>query len=631
MYVAEGNINLDYKHPYIKTVIYDNSAPVLEVPEVEDGVKFLSVIQSSKGQDGVFLKFRNTEDFIEEYGTPNYKLHGQPIYNAYAALKSRVGCVYCMRVMPNDALIANIIMLIKYKVDNSDENNPQMIIKHELISFPGLNNKNDFNLVIDEFDSDIEDEEGFKTIPLLGFQALGRGVYGNSLRIRMTNIVNKSKTVTYKTYKLEVLEMDKTLSVKETFQAALYEDAITRNQSFFYEDIVNDDESGSKKINMYVNDLAVEKLYELYVKEVNPSTNISVGHFDPLFGVHSNQTPIKGLVVDNTDEGFIAIDRLEGVALENGTDGSLTIEEDMTDELELIHQEVIDQMYIDAFSGVTNSVIGSKRRMPVRFILDAGYSDNVKRAMVALALKRYDAHLHLDAGYISTRTELLYWGQDMYDIDDRIISKNCQYWQIRDPFSGKRIPVTHTYLLASLLPNHIYNIGDHVPVVGEKYAKLTGAIKNTLAPIIDGDDLDFKDDLYDLRINYIEAIDEQTFVRATQQTSLQDETDCSEEHNVYMLLNMKRIVERKMQSLLYNFAEPADRIRFADDAENALRAYKEKVRGFKIKFAMSDYEEERSILHCYLDVVFKTIAKRGVIEINIHNRYLSNLGKTVEQ
>ena len=54
MYVAEGNIILEHNHPYIKTVIYDNSAPKVEVPEVDDGVRFLSVIQSAKGQDGVF-------------------------------------------------------------------------------------------------------------------------------------------------------------------------------------------------------------------------------------------------------------------------------------------------------------------------------------------------------------------------------------------------------------------------------------------------------------------------------------------------------------------------------------------------------------------------------------------------
>ena len=94
-----------------------------------------------------------------------------------------------------------------------------------------------------------------------------------------------------------------------------------------------------------------------------------------------------------------------------------------------------------------------------------------------------------------------------------------------------------------------------------------------------------------------------------------------------MLLNMKRIVERKMQSMIYNFAEAEDRVRFGEECNQALRFYKEKVRGFKIKFDMTEYEEERSILHCYLDVVFKTIAKRGVIEINIQNRATSTLGK----
>jgi hypothetical protein len=626
MYVAEGNIILEYNHPYIKTVIYDNSAPKLEVPEVDDGVKFLNVIQSSKGQDGVFLKFKNTEEFIEEYGVPNYKLHGQPIYNAYAALKSREANIYCMRVMPSDALVANMILLVKYKVNNDNPDNPKMIIKHEIVSYPGLNNRDDFEYIVDDYNVMEEDEDGFKVVPLLGFYALGRGAYGNNLRVRLSSMVDKRSTISFKTYRLEIMEMDKALTVKENFQASLYEDAVANNMSFFYEDIVNDAEEGSRKLNMYVNPNALEAMFDTYVAEINPSTKMTIGFFDPLFGVNRDLSPIEGLEVQ-LDDSFVAIDQLEGVALENGSDGALTIKPDESIDDQLRREDVINQMYLDAFNGVTNPVIGSKRRMPVRFMLDAGYSNEVKRAMVNLALKRYDAFLHLDSGFLSTSTELVYWGQEMFDINDRIISKNGQHWQIRDPFSGKRVRVTHTYLLANLLPHHIYGIGDHVPMVGEKYAKLTGHVKNTLMPIIDGDDLELKDDLYDLRVNYIEAIDEQTFIRATQQTSQQEETDCSEENNVYMLLNMKRIVERKMQSLLYNFAEPEDRVRFADEAENALRFYKEKVRGFQIKFAMSPYEEERSILHCYLDVVFKTIAKRGVIEINIHNRMLSQLGR----
>ena len=96
-----------------------------------------------------------------------------------------------------------------------------------------------------------------------------------------------------------------------------------------------------------------------------------------------------------------------------------------------------------------------------------------------------------------------------------------------------------------------------------------------------------------------------------------------------MLLNMKRILERKVQSLIYDFAEVSDRARFNDDAQQALRSYKDKVRAFRVRFSMTPAEEQQSILHCYLDVVFKTIAKRGVIEINIQNRATSNIGVTL--
>ena len=127
---------------------------------------------------------------------------------------------------------------------------------------------------------------------------------------------------------------------------------------------------------MYVNPLAVETLYDVYKAEIDPSTNLSIGFFDVLFGVNNDQTPIPGLTIDTSDESFIAIDRPEGVALENGTEGSLSVD-DATTETELSRQDVINQMYLEAFSGQTNAAIGSKRRMPVRFILDAGYSNEV--------------------------------------------------------------------------------------------------------------------------------------------------------------------------------------------------------------------------------------------------------------
>ena len=38
MFVAENNIILEYNHPYIKTVIKDNSAPIVQVQKADEGV-----------------------------------------------------------------------------------------------------------------------------------------------------------------------------------------------------------------------------------------------------------------------------------------------------------------------------------------------------------------------------------------------------------------------------------------------------------------------------------------------------------------------------------------------------------------------------------------------------------------
>ena len=84
---------------------------------------------------------------------------------------------------------------------------------------------------------------------------------------------------------------------------------------------------------------------------------------------------------------------------------------------------------------------------------------------------------------------------------------------------------------------------------------------------------------------------------------------------------MKRELETFVSKKLYNFAEPEDRKRFTEDADELLRPYNvTKVRSFEVHFDMNAFEEERSILHCYLAVVFKTMAKRGIIEIDINKR-----------
>jgi len=139
--------------------------------------------------------------------------------------------------------------------------------------------------------------------------------------------------------------------------------------------------------------------------------------------------------------------------------------------------------------------------------------------------------------------------------------------------------------------------------------------------MIDADDIDTKEALYTNRVNFFECIAEDTYVRGVQGTSQKQWSDLSEENNVAVVLEMKRILEEFVSSKLYNFAEAEDRVLFTQDADRLFADYRnKKVRSFNVYFDMNAFEEERSILHCYLAVVFRTIAKRGIIEIDINKR-----------
>lgn len=628
-----GQIVLEYEHPHLSTYINDNTAATISTVAADEGVKFINVFISKKGRDGVFLKFKDESSFLEEYGTPNFYQHGQPIYNAYAALKTRQAECYCMRVMPEDASYANIVFSVKYKIDKeTNPEKPTLVLRHVAQTYDSFNDKSDIESLVDKAALEEPDEEGFVTLPLMGFHSLGRGLYGNGFRIRLASVVTKNKNQVYKTYRLEVFDTENGLEKKEMFEASLYDGAVVENSSIFYEDVVNDETTGSSKISMYVNPYTIEELYDIYCTEINPENPVSIEQFDMLYGRVSNGTAIEGIQIDTSFDEFIAVDRIEGVSLAGGTDGSIAVDANPYEVKRVgysaakstaaeLRNDAINNLYIKAFKGDIDKSIISKRRTPARFILDAGYSSEVKKQLINLGLQRYDAFVHLDAGLLNNVSEALEWGQTMAgEATDRIISKNFQHFKIKDPFTGKKIPMTVTYMLASVLPKHILNNGDHIPLVGEKNAKLTGIVKNSLCPFIDADELEVKEQFYDLRMNYFECLQENTFVRGTQQTSQDEETDLSEEHNVYVLLAMKRIVENKVSGMLYDFAEAEDRVRFQQDCNDALSTFTHKVRSFDIQFAMSDYEESRGILHCYLSVVFKSIAKRGIIEIDINKR-----------
>ena len=177
-----------------------------------------------------------------------------------------------------------------------------------------------------------------------------------------------------------------------------------------------------------------------------------------------------------------------------------------------------------------------------------------------------------------------------------------------------------TYDLACNLAKHLETYGSDRAYAGETYATLKGAIKGSLVPVLDEYDEELKEKLYDLRLNYYEAIAENVFCRGIQQTAQDMESDLSEESNMIMLLEIKDIAERETISRRYNFAEPEDRRLYSEILTERIKPYKESVRSIEVFYDMSHAEEQRNFIHCYIQLTFKTLLKSSIIEINVNSR-----------
>lgn len=625
-----GQIIPKYTVPHVETYINDNSifTDTTDVAAADDSVRLICVFTSSKGEDNVIKKITSLRQYLDEYGNPNYSLYGQPGYMPYNALSSGQATCYCMRVMPEDAKYSNVAISALCKTETIPDptggtaDTTQFTVKFVNETIADFTDKDSLRLQLETLQTDVPDVDGFVKYPIIAFSAKGRGVYGDNFRVRLVPETTLNNENEFVNYLLQILEREGgSLSTKETFTGCIDDSAIIGNTSLFIDDTVNDLVDGSEKIVVASMPENLQVIYNLY-KTAIEGTGVTVAEFNEcnlLTGLTKDNSAMEGYVI-HTDS--VAFDTTTGIALGGGDDSTFAANYIPAVDAPT-RDDSINSMYIRAFNGELDSAIKSKRRTPAELILDANYAETVKSAMVELAIKRLDARLILDAGIIYSLNAAKAWAESgvIKSIDSFVISKECSNLKIRDPFTGKTVTMTYTYVLANALPSHYKNVGNQIPFVGEDYALLTGHIPNSVRPTIDADDLETKEMLYKNKVNFLECIAEDRYIKGVQGTSQHVSSDLSEENNVAVLLDMKRELETFVSKKIYNFAEAEDRKRFTEDADELLRPYNvTKVRSFEVRFDMNAFEEERSILHCYLAVVFKTMAKRGIIEIDINKR-----------
>ena len=101
---------ISYLHPHMETSIVDNST--VASSQANTGTALFMPYFSSRGIDGQVEVYNSYAQFVADKGTPNFKRHGQPIYNILQFLRGG-GTVYGVRLLPSDAVRANVALHAK--------------------------------------------------------------------------------------------------------------------------------------------------------------------------------------------------------------------------------------------------------------------------------------------------------------------------------------------------------------------------------------------------------------------------------------------------------------------------------------------------------------------------------------
>lgn len=615
------NVVLQYPHPHIAIYVEDNTGYTETYLEPETPVRMIQCGPFGQGRDNQLLYYTTLDQFENELGTPNYKLYGQAAYNVVNALKTGYAGVYVMRVMPENATFANTMIMAKYKVVTDPDSNESVL--HVGFTAQTINNATTEDQIEAEMaalsDAD-PDDEGYFTKPLFCVHASGRGQYGNSLRFRIVDITQYDMNDTnYRDYRIDVLQMEDTLVRKEYAYGSLsYEmyDSLTK-ESLYLEDLVNDPEQGLGKIRFRMNEPVFEEIFNLYNENciAEGEEEETLEFFDILYGLDHFGNENPKISIDTFDDSVTFTGNIEGLQLYNGDDGDLAVNSPN-------REEVLEELLVKAYSGEFDRLIKSRYSTPCDFMLDANFPLSVKKAMAATALyRKYDAMCYLDSGFLDNIEELYRYHKNFKDIYGNNIIKEMHHYKVRDlDYTGKTIPVTTTYFLASRIPTHFKTVGLNQPLV---YAncRITDAVKGSFLPVIDPDDDDIKKEFYNLRVNYYEGIRYNTYQRGLALTTQKELTDRSDEFNEYILQLAIATAYTQMQMVVYNFAEEDDRVRYANNTNDALNAaIGNFVKACSVEFTMSKNDEKRSVMRLKLHITFKTVIKRGIVEVYLDPR-----------
>lgn len=664
-----ADLSMDYEHPYIQVIIQDNTVQYNESTTAVETRDFnaMQVGFFPDGRNGKLLYYTGVNAALNELGNPNFKTHGQAGYNVVNALSTNKCGMYIMGLMPDDATIANVVWMARVKVvsggttllpgGDSDENmdgistldagskeedvRAKLEVAFSATHITGATTEAELRTKFAALYTKDIDDEGYITFPLMMFWKLGSGKCGNTTRIRMFDATDYDYEPKHHKYQIQVAQPTQVgLAIVEKKIGVFDETAIdlnsTENPSMFIEDVINDLEYGSNKINMAFDMDSYEAILGMY-NSVS-TTQMTVSELDIVFGKLLSGMEDDNIII-NDDGSGAGIFTVEGLSLGEGTDGSLDGPN---------AEEVKTNLLIAAYNGDIDPRIKSRFSTPADINLDAGYDDDVKRSMAGLATRRmWDLMTYLDTGLLETNAEVINWGRNMSNVYGYNVVKESGCYKYRDlKFTGKIIPMTITHYLAKAIPNHMAIYGLTEPFAKE-LARLSSRpvtnqpsasrlelespdfVKGTFRPIIDPDMDDIKKEYYKYRINCYETVDFYTVQRSSAITTCRENCDRLLEFNEFIVHGAVKIAYAILASKIYKLGEEADRSRYEKHAQQEINhKYGSVVKSCGVKFIMTASDKKKRLMRLQLSLVMKTVITNGAV-IVILNPNVDDVGVNI--
>lgn len=573
-------------------------------------------------------------------------------YDREALLEGNNYFTLCVLVAENDTIYLDVtwnkgdepetiviktsgLTFTKPEDDTEEEKVPQKLaIKFGAVSIENATGVDKIKAEIAKLYSADPDKDGWVVAPLMAFWALGRGCYGQNLRIKLADGNNYEGTITptSRTYRIDVLENSKAGLTRKEYAYGLFdEDAYDENEqngpSLYISDVVNDVESGSGKINMYFNTTVFDSMIKMVNSLIeNEEDKMTVSTFDPILGLNPNGTENQYITIiqdDEKSEDYINLLSPDGFNLLSGSDGDFDTAEHSEQEI----AEVQEKLLIDAFAGNVDKRIRSRYTTPSNFCLDANFSDNVKLAMAAFAhARQYDCMTYLDTKLYKTANECILYLKSLSKLSENNLIKEMHCYKYRDiKFTKKSCDMTITHWFAKKLVQHILNKG-----IGEPFAKDNAIISapddfisGSFAPVIDPDEHEIKAQIYKLNANCFESVKYNVYQRSTAITTYDGKTksDRKDEFNEYIVQRAVKIIDEIINSRLYKLSEAEDRKQFTTTAQKIVSLdLAGLVRSCSVRFEMTKSDERFGILQLITELVFNTVSKYGVARIILNPR-----------